>query len=169
MWGLCPISQEKTDHTGVVVAETQGNTGRVGMKFIVDAPAIEETVSSRVSPEKAVQSLALEKARAVVEKYQSGVVVGADTVVVLDNKIMGKPANNEDALDMLLELQGRVHRVHTGVAVIDAMTGRAVCDQELTYVEFGPMSKKDALKYIATGGPWARRERMLFRGWEPFL
>jgi len=136
----------------------------LGLKYIVDVPAIDEAIPAGVSPEKAVQSLALKKAQAVAEKYSEGLVIGADTVVVLDNKIMGKPADNEDALSMLLELQGRVHRVYTGVAVIDAMTGRTVCEKELTYVEFGPFNKEDALSYIATGEPLGKAGSYAIQG-----
>ena len=73
----------------------------------------------------AVARLALEKARAVAAVVKAGIVLGADTVVVIDGEALGKPADATQAREMLVRLRGRAHDVVTGLAVVDAATGRS--------------------------------------------
>ena len=100
---------------------------QIGADFEVRVSNKEEVYHSTV-PEEIVKELALMKAENVAEELaeenasgavKSTVVIGADTIVVLDGKILGKPADEEDAVRMLNSLQGRRHDVYTGVAVLD--------------------------------------------------
>ena len=95
---------------------------QIGVEFTVKASEKEEVYHSS-TPEEIVKELALMKAENVVqelmEEKRNITVIGADTVVVLDEKILGKPRDEEDAVRMLKLLRGRGHDVYTGVAVID--------------------------------------------------
>ena len=82
---------------------------------------------------------------------ENAVVIAADTVVCLDDEILGKPADEEDAARMLKALSGRDHRVFTGVTV--ARGGRVLSDYEETAVHFRPLSEREIEAYIATGEP----------------
>ena len=101
------------------------------------------------SPQEYVLRLSLDKARSVVEKVGAAMVLGADTVVVLDGEILGKPVHMADATRMLRMLRGRTHKVFTGVAALDTRTGRsevAVCESRVTIRTF---SDPELLAYIA--------------------
>jgi septum formation protein len=90
----------------------------------------------------------------IARTLKSGeVVIGADTVVVTEGKILGKPECPEDAVRMLRELGGRTHRVYTGVTVIDTGTGRILSEYECTAVTFGEMTEREIADYVETGEP----------------
>lgn len=126
----------------------------LGLKFTIDTEGIvEETFTEGIEPKKIVEMLALRKSLAVASKYQDGIVIGSDTVVVLDDMILGKPITDEDALSMLMKLQGRTHHVYTGVAIINANTGEQSIMHDKTEVDFRSINKDEALRYIATGEP----------------
>ena len=92
---------------------------QLGVPFTVVRSDLPEELTGG-SPVESVRALALAKARAVAGRVATGVVLGADTVVVLDGVIFGKPANPDDARRMLRALQGRSHEVITGVALVEA-------------------------------------------------
>ena len=129
------------------------------LPFIVCALDTDESVEPGISPERVVEQLALRKATAVRdERLASGsgradeVIVGADTVVVLDAGILGKPRDKAEAKTMLTALQGREHAVFTGVAVVHA-DGRVQVSHRLTVVRMKPLSARQIDRYIATGEP----------------
>ena len=80
-------------------------------------------------------------------------IIGADTVVVLDEKVLGKPSDMEEAFDMLYSLSGREHSVYTGIAVMDTETGKCVTDFEETKVKFRTLCIEEIKKYIDSGEP----------------
>lgn len=91
----------------------------IGIEFQVMKSDIEEKVDTALPPDQLVQELASQKAIAVAKKQPpQTVVIGADTIVVLDGKILGKPKDAEDAFRMLGELSGRSHEVFTGIAIV---------------------------------------------------
>jgi len=90
----------------------------VGWEFTKDAADIDESETEGETPEHYVQRLAREKAEAVAAKYENAIVLGADTIVVIDNQIIGKPKDLPDARRMLKMLSGNWHEVLTGVAII---------------------------------------------------
>ena len=96
-------------------------------------------------------SLALQKAQAVAKDHRKSAVVGSDTVVALDGKILGKPHSESEAAEMLRSLSGRIHKVFTGVAIV---CGEKVTSFfEETEVEFYPLTDQEILDYVATGEP----------------
>ncbi|HEX8287704.1 MAG TPA: Maf family protein [Pyrinomonadaceae bacterium] len=90
----------------------------VGWEFVKDVADIDETEREGETPENYVQRLAREKAEAVAEKYEDAIVLGADTTVIIDDQIIGKPTDLADARRMLKMLSGRWHEVLTGVAIV---------------------------------------------------
>ena len=105
-----------------------------------------------------VRRLALEKARAAAADANSGdgdcLFVGADTVVVAGDEILGKPRSEEDARRMLRMLRGSVHEVYTGLAVVQRPRAAEGVVDEVTRVTFAPLSDEEIERYIATGEPF---------------
>lgn len=126
---------------------------QIGLKFEVAPSHAEEQWPEGMVPWDAAERLALEKARAVACRHRAGLVVGADTVVVLDGSILGKPAGNEEAAGMLRRLSGREHQVTTGIAVVDAATGEDRSASVTTLVRFAHLSEELIARYVATGEP----------------
>jgi septum formation protein len=100
-----------------------------------------------------VARLALRKARAVADARPAGTVLAADTVVVIDNEALGKPADAAEARAMLRRLRGRAHEVMTGIAVIDAATRRQASDAVVSQVTMHAYSDGEIADYVATGEP----------------
>ncbi|MBQ7566525.1 MAG: septum formation inhibitor Maf [Oscillospiraceae bacterium] len=124
--------------------------GRIGLEFTVRAADIDETMDENDPPEVAVARISAKKA-AAVEADESDVVLAADTIVVLDGAVLGKPKDAADAARMLRMLAGRTHRVMTGVTVRrgDKYETRV----ETTDVTFRPLREKEIAAYVATGEP----------------
>jgi septum formation protein len=122
-----------------------------GFLFDVDAPDLDESRLPLESPEEYVRRLARAKAAAVAPRHRDAFVVGADTTVLLDHEVLGKPRDDADARSMLLRLSGREHEVLTGVAL---QRGTAVFDHvEVSRVQFVPLSDADIDWYIRSGEP----------------
>lgn len=125
----------------------------LGVPFeIMVSRAVEEDDLSG-DPVKHVLALSRRKAEDVAGRLQEGVVVGADTVVVSEGKIMGKPRDACEAASMLSSLSGRVHQVLTGLTLIDAAGSRVVSDYERTKVKFRALSNDEIEAYVASGEP----------------
>ena len=127
--------------------------GALGLKFDVVPSKEEEEIDDCLSPVELVESLARRKAAAVARLRPADTVIGADTVVVLNGKILGKPADKMDACTMLSMLEGKEHEVFTGVCVICRDKGIEDCRHEVTKVRFSSMSKADIDGYVNTGEP----------------
>ena len=122
-----------------------------GLPFRVITPKGEEAAPSGVSPEEHVQRLALAKAQEVAQGIRRGLVLGADTLVVDGDIILGKPKDAQEAMAMLLGLRGRRHRVMTGVAVVDAATSVSVTDVEVSWVAMRDYSDAEAQAFVESG------------------
>jgi len=125
----------------------------IGLTFDVIPSQVAEEGFSAGCPEELVMRLAHAKAADVAKRLRSGIVVGADTIVVADGQVMGKPADPADAANMLSALSGREHQVYSGVAVIDAESGRSLTDYEVTAVRFRRLSEAAIQRYVATSEP----------------
>jgi len=126
---------------------------RLGLGFEVVKPLWETRIIDD-DPVEVAELTALEKARAVAGVFTEGLVIGADTIVVIDDEILGKPRDEEEARLFLRKLSGRVHRVITGIAVVDAGRGREEVDHEVTEVKFKELSEEEIELYIASGEPF---------------
>ena len=123
---------------------------QIGVPFVTSPADIDETPLPGESPEDFVRRMATEKARAIHALFPDDIVLGSDTAVVLDDRIMGKPADREDAIAMLLALAGRSHRVLTAVALVHARTDYALSDSLVT---FRAISRAEAERYWDSGEP----------------
>ena len=122
-----------------------------GYDFTVETAAVEETYDPTLPPEQIVMHLAAIKSAPVAARHPNETVIGADTVVVLDETILGKPRSEEDAKAMLRLLSGRVHQVYTGVCLRRGET--KVCFHECTLVHFKVLTEEEIAAYVATGEP----------------
>lgn len=123
----------------------------LGFDFDVIPAVGDEVIDNNMTPGETVMSLALAKAREIANEHTDSLIIGADTLVYLDGKAMGKPSSEEEAANMLHELSGRVHQVYTGVAVIHGDIEKA--DFEKTDVEFRTLTDEEIKWYIGTGEP----------------
>lgn len=122
----------------------------LGWDFETRASNVDEKLIDGESPSEMVRRLAEAKARDVWDGESGSWVVGADTTVVIDGHVLGKPVDNSDAERMICLLQGRTHTVMTGVAVI-ASDGRRVSAVENTEVSFRKMTPREAAAYVSQG------------------
>jgi septum formation protein len=126
----------------------------IGMKVDVIPSVVDESSVSSLPPEKMVMELALLKGADVARCASKGdYVISADTVVVCDGAIMGKPKNSDDAFRMLMKLSGKWHSVFTGYCVIEASSGSASVKYEETRVKFRNIDENEARSYIETREP----------------
>ena len=127
---------------------------QVGFDFEVIPPDVDEDWQAEESPEKVAVKLATQKAKAVAQKVKRGFVVGADTLVVLDGRFLGKPQNAAEAREMLQFLSGRTHEVFTGFAIDVRPEGRVVADWERTAVTFRRLETPEIERYIEKDRPF---------------
>ena len=123
----------------------------VGWPFEASPADVDETRRAAEAPEDYVRRLAREKAEAVASQRLFGLVLGADTTVVVGGDILEKPRDETDARRMLRLLSGRRHEVLTGVALVRAESGRAVVGVERTRVRFAEMSEEEVAWHVETG------------------
>lgn len=128
---------------------------QIGLAFRVRESDVDEgpLLAGADDPRRLTRGLALAKAMAVGRRETDALVLAADTVVVLDGEILGKPRDAGEAAAMLSRLQGRTHRVVTGVAVLDAATGRSRTAAEETRVTLRELSPAEIATYVAGGEP----------------
>lgn len=122
-----------------------------GISVIVDPAHVPEEPSPGESPIAYAQRLARDKTLAVLARRPAGTVLGADTVVVVDDQLLEKPIDAADAARMLRLLSGRNHEVITGVCV--ANSGFQQTEAEVTQVSFAPLSDDEIAFYVGTGEP----------------
>jgi septum formation protein len=126
---------------------------QVGWPFEVVVSNIDESILNSETASSYVERLAMEKARAISKGRLFGLTLGADTVVTIDDSLLGKPSDIEDAKQMLKRLSGRWHEVLTGVALVRAEDGETVVAHERTRVRFAQMSDSEIDWYVSTGEP----------------
>lgn len=125
---------------------------QIGLKFEVVPAKSEEKLPLHQTPSETVQALALAKATEVAQQFDDDVlVIGADTIVVLDDNILGKPLDLSDAQRMIAMLSGREHSVFTGLAVIDVANNRTIVDFSETKVFFRKLTAAEITAYINCG------------------
>ncbi len=132
--------------------------------FVIEPADVDETDVPAVAPERQALLLAERKARSVAAGKREGLVLGADTIVVVGEKSLGKPRNGEEALVMLRALAGREHRVLTGVCVLDAATDRLASRVVVTRVRFHPASDEELRRYVETGEPLGKAGAYAIQG-----
>ncbi|MBR2868990.1 MAG: septum formation inhibitor Maf [Clostridia bacterium] len=122
-----------------------------GVEFDVLVSDVDETIPEGTAPKDAAMMTAEKKALAVAEKCSGGVVIGADTIVVIDDMILGKPKNEADAVAMLRTLSGREHQVITGVCITDGE--KTKCFAQVSKVRFYDLTDEEITSYVASEEP----------------
>ena len=123
----------------------------LNLQFEILPADIDEKYLRHEAPPAHAQRLAREKALVIAEQHPEALVVGSDTVVVVDRTVLGKPKDEAEAVGMLMRLQGRVHRVATGVAV--AQRDECLAETEIVRVKFRAFDEATAHEYVKTGEP----------------
>lgn len=113
---------------------------------------IDETIPANISPQVAVEQLAIKKAQAVFNAHKQSIVIGCDTIVVHNNSILGKPTDAEEAFSMLSQLSNHTHAVYTGVCIMSEE--KTVVFHERTSVTFWELNQRDICAYIDSGEPF---------------
>ena len=121
---------------------------REGLEFSVVVRDTEEVHDASLLPEELCARNAAAKAEAVAAEYPQATVIGADTLVFIDNTPLGKPADEAEAISMLTRLQGRTHCVCTAVAVVMPQGGRRDF-AEKSFVTFRPLTREQILHYMS--------------------
>jgi len=125
----------------------------LGLSFEIQVSDVDETIEHGADPVQIVQELAYRKAQAVANDLQNAMVLGADTIVVQDGVILGKPTDAEDAKRMLNMLSGRSHHVYTGIALVEAGGDLVIRDIQGTEVMVKQLTSEQIDAYVATGEP----------------
>ena len=126
---------------------------QIGLNFLVKVSAVDETPLPGLTPPELVGLLAERKAAAVARKLHDGIVIGADTVVVWQGQVLGKPKNGDEAFEMLFKVQGSCHEVYTGIALVDVSSGEVLVQHEKTRVCFRSLNEREIRLYVASGEP----------------
>lgn len=134
-----------------------------GIPHIVAPADIDESVHPGEAPRVHAERLAREKAAVIAARFSEALIVAADTVVVLDGDIIGKPAGVHDAERTLARLQGRTHTVVTGMALV--LNGETVSGVEDVAVTFSSLTAADISEYVATGEPMDKAGSYAIQGY----
>lgn len=125
----------------------------LGLDFVVSHPVKYKEKLSGLDPEALVCHNALGKAKEVAEKYKDSIIIGCDTVVTINNEILGKPLTPDNARVMLMKLSGNCHSVFSGLAVIDMQKNRELVGYDKTEVKIKDLSEKEINDYVESGEP----------------
>jgi len=129
---------------------------QIGLNFTVQPSNVDESLiaTDGAHPEEFVRHLALLKAQDAARAIDAqSIVLGADTIVVLNDQILGKPVDSDDAARMLRSLSGKTHTVYTGIALVDSQSYRSVTAVQHTDVTFRELSDAEISDYVASGSP----------------
>jgi septum formation protein len=140
-----------------------------GVAFEIIPSDTDEGTREGESPEEYVTRLAREKAAEVAEKHPHRWVLAADTIVVVDGSILGKPKDPPEAREMLERLSGREHRVITGYCILHSLLGKAREGRVATRVRFKSISSKEIQWYLETGEPFDKAGAYAVQGRAAFM
>ncbi|MCJ7497968.1 MAG: Maf family protein [candidate division Zixibacteria bacterium] len=165
--------KELIDGKRFILASSSPRRVEILMKAKIDFEVIfpenikEEEVSD--DPVFHVLELSRKKTASVSQKIKDGFILGADTIVVLNKEILGKPKDQEDAFRILKKLSGKEHKVYTGITLLDKKNGKISSDYQLTKVKFNQLKDKEIEDYIKTGEPMDKAGAYGIQGMGNFL
>lgn len=126
----------------------------IGFEFTIITADIDETLDINIPPEQYCMNLARSKAVKVADNLDyEAVVLGADTIVVLDGRIINKPSNSEEAVKFLKDLSGNTHLVYTAIAIVNSKTGKTLTKYGITRVTFRELEDEEITAYVESGSP----------------
>ncbi len=126
----------------------------IGFEFEIVDSQVDEQSEVYTIPEVHVLELAQKKAIKVAEKINSGLIIGADTIVALNDQILGKPKDAKQAKEILKQLSDRTHTVYTGFAIVEKPSGKIMSEFEKTFVSFRKLADEEIVRYIQSGSPF---------------
>jgi len=126
---------------------------QLNIKFKVFSVECDESLKKNEPLIQTVKRISLVKLDAAKKIHNDGIIITADTLVVLDNEIIGKPKNKKDAVRILKKLSNNTHKVYTGFSVYNALKNITVTDYEKTLVSFKKLSGSEIKNYVNTGSP----------------
>jgi len=142
---------------------------RTGLKFAVIPSNFDENSVAASSPDETARSLAQAKAGDIADKFLQSWVIGADTMVVVEGRILGKPQSKDEARDMLHRLSGRTHQVLTGYCICCRAAGSKLVETVETEVRFKTLAEAEIDWYIQTGEPFDKAGAYAIQGIGAFL
>lgn len=122
----------------------------MGLDFKIISSNYEEDMTLKLKPKDLVLKFSYGKALDVSKRYTDGIVIGVDTIVVFNNKNIGKPKSHQEAFKMLKSFSGKKQKVYSGVAIINCKTKKIIQDYEITDVYFKKLTDTEIKKYLAT-------------------
>jgi septum formation protein len=138
-----------------------------GIQFEICSAGVDESPLGNELPADYVRRLALAKALSAAKDNRDGadhLILGADTVVVVDGEILGKPASPDDARRMLRRLSGKIHEVHTGLALLWNCGSQRSVVEEITRVHFAALTDREIEEYIASSEPFDKAGAYAIQG-----
>jgi septum formation protein len=126
---------------------------QIGIEYRTVSVEINEKIAEGENPAAAVKRLAYEKLLQALKKIKTGIIITADTIVVLNGKVIGKPKSKREAEKFLSMLSGKVHIVYTGICVYNTSNKRKKIDLEKTEVQFRKIEKDELKAYVTGGSP----------------
>ena len=126
---------------------------QLGIKFKAFSVESPEDFLDGEHPAECVKRIAIEKMELAKYKVNRSIIITADTIVVLQHKVIGKPSSKTDAIKILSQLSGKVHTVYTGFCVLNQRTGLVILDYEKTDVKFRKLIKDEIIDYVSGGSP----------------
>jgi septum formation protein len=145
-------------HHGLILASKSPRRrdllAQAGLVFTVIPSTVHEDRAATTSPKTHVRQLAEAKAREVAQRYPESWIIGADTEVVINGTVLGKPGNPDEARQMLERLSGRTHRVLTGYCILSARQNRSFSETVETHVQFKSLSEAEIHWYVNTQEPY---------------
>ena len=142
---------------------------KAGLVFEVMPSHVDENTIGLSTPAHYVKELAEAKAQEIAEKHPHSWIIGADTIVMIDDRILGKPASEDEARSMLRQLSGRVHQVYTGVCICCITRGRSWSQAVVTDVRFKHLTDAEINWYIQSGEPFDKAGAYAIQGLGTFL
>lgn len=137
---------------------------RAGVEFEVETSDYEEDLEQELAPHELVKKLSQGKARAVAEEHDDAIIIGADSVVVIDGEVIGKPTDETDARAMLHSMSGRDHIFLTGYTIIDTENGKEITKTAETKARFKKLSEEEISAYAASGEPMGKAGAYALQG-----
>lgn len=126
---------------------------QIGIVFEVEIPQSDESIIVGESPSELVMRLSKLKATEIANKLVTGIIIGSDTIVVLEGDVLGKPINKLDAISMLKRLSNKTHKVFTGYSIIDVVNKVTITNFNETEVKFRNLDENEIFQYVESGSP----------------
>ncbi len=153
----CALMDGLVTETPLILGSASPRRKRIlaglGLEFAVDVPDADESALVGETPVEHVRRLAWLKAATVAGRYEEGTVIAADTIVVFDGEMLGKPEDPAHAAEMLMRIRGRWHEVYTGVAAMRCSDGASAGGVEGTDVFIRFLAEEEIAAYVAGGEP----------------